>query len=649
MNYRKDIDGLRAFAVVAVILNHLNKDILPGGFLGVDIFFVISGFVITSSLLKNDLKKPKEVLADFYIKRIRRILPALLVFILIGSFLIVLVNANPLRSLQLGIASIFGVSNMYLIASSSDYFAPSTEYLAFTNTWSLGVEEQFYFVYPFLLILLRRIIGDRNNYQKSLLMILLGLSFLSFVSFTFLYSNNINLAYYLMPTRFWEIAIGCIAFLFYQKNDESNVKFKAVSKLSVFVGISIIALLFIDIGNLAPVQHLAIVFLTSIVLVFANQLSYAKKALSSEPIVFAGKISYSLYLYHWLVICISRWTIGIQWWSIPFQLLLIFSLSLLSFKYIETPFRNKIGKNLKRFNYFISSFVTTLASLLVVQSLIFFTRWSQMLFIPQYFVNNFTSKWGEIKCFDILDKRIKCTNLSHSSSKKRIIVIGDSHAQQYFFMLDKALSNNFNVGYYANTSAFKYLWGEEASPSPELVSMLEYVNPGDVIVISFVQYLMNSEFGIDTPTHLSLNQPVPQTNRISRSQKNLSNLINVIHQKGGKVLIIRDSPMLKTENVQISTCLIQDELNLENSCDVSVLQAMHSRKAQDLVFDRVIEDSRKNKIEVLDWDPINHFPTKDSNFTYSEEGKIIMIDQHHISQKYSEKLSARFLEFWNSL
>ena len=149
--YRPEIDGLRAFAVVAVIINHFNKDILPGGYLGVDIFFVISGYVITSSLFGRPSKDFKDFISGFYERRIKRLVPALSAFVLITSIAICLFNPAPGLSLRTGLTSLFGLSNLYLLKQSTDYFAQSTELNVFTHTWSLGVEEQFYIIFPIVL------------------------------------------------------------------------------------------------------------------------------------------------------------------------------------------------------------------------------------------------------------------------------------------------------------------------------------------------------------------------------------------------------------------------------------------------------------------------------------------------------------------
>jgi peptidoglycan/LPS O-acetylase OafA/YrhL len=149
--YRPEIDGLRAFAVIAVIIDHFNKGLLPGGYLGVDIFFVISGYVITSSLAGRQSKNFRDFLTGFYDRRIKRLVPALVVFVLITSVLICLFNPDPKNALGLGWRSLFGISNINLYQTSTDHFAQSTELNPFTHTWSLGVEEQFYVLFPFLI------------------------------------------------------------------------------------------------------------------------------------------------------------------------------------------------------------------------------------------------------------------------------------------------------------------------------------------------------------------------------------------------------------------------------------------------------------------------------------------------------------------
>ena len=210
--YRPEIDGLRAFAVVAVIINHFNKDLLPSGYLGVDIFFVISGYVITSSLAGRESKNFLDFLTGFYERRIKRLVPALVVFVLITSVLISFFNPDPGKALKTGATSLFGLSNLYLLKQSTDYFAESTILNPFTHTWSLGVEEQFYLLFPFLIWFSgfgrQTAKGARNLFCQ-----VGALTIASFIGFIYLYKVNQPAAYFLMPTRFWEMAAGCLLYI----------------------------------------------------------------------------------------------------------------------------------------------------------------------------------------------------------------------------------------------------------------------------------------------------------------------------------------------------------------------------------------------------------------------------------------------------
>ena len=151
-SYRSEIDGLRAFAVIAVIIHHFNESILKSGFLGVDIFFVISGYVITFSFFATEDKNFIQFISAFYKKRIKRLLPSLLVYVVVISLLICFFVEDG-RSIffRTGFFSIFGLSNLYLVRNSVDYFAFSTNFNPFTQTWSLAIEQQFYLLYPFLI------------------------------------------------------------------------------------------------------------------------------------------------------------------------------------------------------------------------------------------------------------------------------------------------------------------------------------------------------------------------------------------------------------------------------------------------------------------------------------------------------------------
>ena len=446
--YRPEIDGLRAFAVVSVILNHFNKDILPGGYLGVDIFFVISGFVITSSLYQRPSKNFKDFIKGFYERRIKRLVPALSVFVLITSIAICLFNPNPLLSLNTGITSLFGLSNLYLLRQSTDYFAQSTELNVFTNTWSLGVEEQFYILFPFL-IWFSGFGRQTKNGTRNLFLIVGVLTITSLIGFLYIHKSNQPAAYFLMPTRFWEMASGCLLFIgFHQKKsiEQFLEKIPPLLVLLLIIGVMYLPM------SLATVSTISIVALSAVLIASLKKQTTAFKIFTHPKVVYIGLISYSLYLWHWGVLSISRWTIGIHWWSIPFQIILMFGLAISSFRYIETPLRkgNWFGKRWKTL-VVGGGVIVSLSGVLIalgrpLKKIIYLGN-KQTLEIPSY------SGLSRKKCppgqkFDI---NLISNCILSSSNGRQILSIGDSQTGHLSPLLNK-LHNDDGYGVYFYSS-----------------------------------------------------------------------------------------------------------------------------------------------------------------------------------------------------
>ena len=409
--YRPEIDGLRAFAVIAVIINHFNKEILPNGYLGVDIFFVISGFVITSSLYQRPSKDFKDFISGFYERRIKRLIPALSVFVLVTSIAICLFNPKPNLSLRTGITSLFGLSNLYLLKQSTDYFALSTELNVFTHTWSLGVEEQFYILFPFL-VWFSGFGRQTKNGVRNLILIVGSLTMASLIGFIYLYPMNKPAAYFLMPSRFWEIASGCLLFIIVQKKKSIAQFLEKVPPL--FVLALIIGVMYLPM-QWSVASTVAIVALSAVLITSMKKQTIAFTFFTHPKVVYIGLISYSLYLWHWGVLAISRWTIGIHWWSVPFQVYLIFGLAVASYRYIEMPLRkgNWFGKRWKTIVIAGGVIITLTSSI--------FTLGKPLK--GKFFVGNQYNKWNM--------KTYRETKIIHSPTLPTIYLIGDSHAGHY--------------------------------------------------------------------------------------------------------------------------------------------------------------------------------------------------------------------------
>ena len=335
--YRRDIDGLRAVAVICVIINHLNHAAMPGGYLGVDVFFVISGYVITASLEKTTYSSLGSQLLHFYSRRIKRLMPALLTMTFLASAAIHLFDPFPQISVLTGVVSIFGSSNIFLFWQATNYFGTGAQRNMFAHTWSLGVEEQFYFLYPFL-FRWRRPIDHISLWDDRLrLGALTALSVASLVLFIVVYPSNQPAAYFLMPCRFWELGLGCImalvAKVYETRGIDRPIPIHGAIPLIAMVPAMLLA------GSYPISCTILVVVATTVLIGSLREETAVYKTLASRPFTYIGAISYSLYLWHWPVICLSFWTIGIHLWSLPFQIALMLLLAMASYHFIENPLR----------------------------------------------------------------------------------------------------------------------------------------------------------------------------------------------------------------------------------------------------------------------------------------------------------------------
>jgi peptidoglycan/LPS O-acetylase OafA/YrhL len=332
--YRPAIDGLRALAVLAVILNHVDLELLPSGFLGVDIFFVISGCVITASLKRQPGSSLADLLAGFYARRLKRLVPALLLMLVVGALLVCLVDPRPHASLRTGLAAVVGFSNVELLGQATDYFARAAQLNVFTHTWSLGVEEQFYFLYP--LLVWGCGFGRQPGGTRRLALAISLLSLASLAAFAWFWNTAPSAAYFLMPTRLWEIGAGCLLQLALARGAGAPRWLLGLPPLPLVV--ALLATLALP-RQLGVAAHLSCVLLTTLLLGCLRTGTLAERLLSRPGLVYLGLLSYSLYLWHWLVLSLARWTVGLTALTVPPLLLLTLLLAMASYTWLETPLR----------------------------------------------------------------------------------------------------------------------------------------------------------------------------------------------------------------------------------------------------------------------------------------------------------------------
>ncbi len=464
--------------MVAVIINHFDERILPSGYLGVDVFFVISGYVITSSLVGRARLGFGDFISGFYERRIKRLIPALVLFVLVTSIMICLVNPSPMLALWTGLTSLFGLSNLYLLRHSTDYFAQSTELNPFVHTWSLGVEEQFYFVFPFLLWL-SGYSQEKENGTRNLLLSVGGLSIASLLGFAYLHKVDQSAAYFLMPVRFWELAAGCFVFVALRKNFLILNKIKFIPGFLVFLGM--ISVLFMPISKTVTATIL-IVLLTSILISNLREDSVVFRFLTAKKIVYVGAISYSLYLWHWGIISISHWTIGIYWWTVPFQAALMFLLAAASYRFVETPLRSKTWFNV-RWKTFIGGGVAVFASVCMI--FILALPLNGYLYTGAYKNTDFVHVQNNMECElgGNLASKTPGECLARKDIKPSIFVLGNSHASNLVPSLQKVSKKlgYSNVYYLTNVQMYDPdFW----SGSKLLVDFTNSLKKNDLIIYS---------------------------------------------------------------------------------------------------------------------------------------------------------------------
>ena len=354
MTYRPDIDGLRAVAVIAVILFHLNANWLPGGFLGVDIFFVISGYLI-GGILYRELSTGTFSLKRFYLRRMRRILPAffaVVVFTLIVGAQLMVPGSDEWNTARSSAKwSVFFGGNFFS-ALNTDYFAPTVEVQPLNHLWSLAVEEQFYFIYPLILwaimgIIKRILPPASSSLTRCVNVVLTALAIASF-ALAFLpisLHGTAMVPYYLPHLRFGELLIGAIlAVAVAQGNLQPSAKTATfVGSLSILVLIACLVLPFPNTTPWFPGFAAALPCIASAGIIYAGARPYwFASALSHRAVVFVGKISYSLYLWHWPLLAFAHYALGRELSStvLAAAALLIVLLSLASYHLIEQPLRH---------------------------------------------------------------------------------------------------------------------------------------------------------------------------------------------------------------------------------------------------------------------------------------------------------------------
>ena len=346
------IDGLRAVAVTAVIFYHLGFSWIPGGFLGVDLFFVISGYVITRLLLDSIERSGGLDLRGFYKARARRLLPPMIFMIVVTGFYITIWAQDSVRRFITDVPfALTGTINWWLVAKEQDYFEAIGRPPLLQHTWSLAVESQFYLVWPIILLLVLKRFGKKVIPFAALLIALVSASLLFYVSLQLDASSDVSHIYFGTDTHSVGLFLGsALAVSWIPQNFKSEVSKRAqnfVDFIGVFGLIGILAS-FLLIDESSPTAYkiafpLAAIFGVAIITSIVHPASRFAPILQNRVLLWVGERSYAIYLWHWVVFQISRPSVDIEgedWALIAVRILIVLALADISLKLVELPIRS---------------------------------------------------------------------------------------------------------------------------------------------------------------------------------------------------------------------------------------------------------------------------------------------------------------------
>lgn len=531
---------------------------------------MISGFVITGSLVRTSHFSLGTFLKHFYRRRVLRIFPALLFYLLIVGLLTALVVPDPSFYLKTGVSAVFGFSNILLAKEAVNYFGSDAAFNPFTQTWSLGVEEQFYLVIPVMLwfCFKSRRVDISNNHQglpTSLIRAIRLMSLASFLLFSITALIKPPLAYFLMPFRFWEMGLGVLAF-------DAKAKMKANKKLTTITQDFISAASFLIIcGSLFVIKDYQIVstmvvcLATAILIVTTAELSPASRILSWSPLVYLGKVSYSLYLWHWGFIALSKWGFEYSRYSnilIVFMTLLV---SVASYHLIEQRFRYiKNASDRLVFGFGLSSLLLASTAFGGFENISAFARIrskdynaAESTLTGQGQVHDQLTECHTPKDIARMANQCLGTDLVLSPNRQAVYIIGDSHASQLYPSVVsslKGMGHDAYVFYLAengfvmsitNSGLLNQFLGRDAcfgfvgssclhnsfSTIKNLLS--SRLRPGDIVIFSLASYRVSNDSNARLPRSYN-------PDSVSTLQNSLKELGRSITHTGASLVLIDD-------------------------------------------------------------------------------------------------------------
>lgn len=632
LKYRPDIDGLRAIAVLSVIFFHTGVPGFSGGFVGVDIFFVISGFLITSIILK-DIQEKKFSIANFYERRIRRIFPAL--FPVIGFSFVVgayLFDADAFKSLGKSITATTLFSSNILFWRESGYFAAPSLEKPLLHTWSLAVEEQFYIIFPLVLVFIHRYLKSR---YFTWILIAMTLSFGASVYGIYHYAGA---TFYLVPTRAWELLIGSIL-AFGVLPEPSSAWLRNV--LSILgLGFIIYSVGFYTEATLFPGPNAITPVLGAWLIIYSNKADekvIVNKLLSVRPLVFIGLISYSLYLWHWPFVAFAKYLMfrPFNGYETAGIILTSLAVSTLSWKYIEQPFRGKqmLLQNRKRLFAFSGA-------LMIVASCI-----GGVIYIHDgcVFRPRIERKWYSPDQWNgALPPKIGCMTV-----KPSFVIWGDSHAEALAPALIDQANKNSKSGFIITGGGTTPLLGVEktyvtASSPLANINLRQFsertldfikVHPEITHVILISRWIQNAsghEYKLEEPFTATLKNTAGGGGKSNAQilKVGLARTVHAILAMNRKVILVCDVPEIGYDVVRFY--LVQSRFPLmSNKLDIQPPSIAEYNERQKDILLMLAELAKLQDVTLIH--PESRMFDEKGVCRIIVDGKLLYCDDDHLS------------------
>jgi peptidoglycan/LPS O-acetylase OafA/YrhL len=621
LKYRADVDGLRAVAILPVIFYHAGVG-FSGGYVGVDIFFVISGYLISGLILK-DLNHDRFHITEFWERRVRRIVPALAVVVLAtfvaGWFLFFPQDLKELGQSMLAQAVL--ASNFYFYADAG-YFTQGVDLKPLIHTWSLAVEEQFYLFFPFFLI------GVRRFSRKSIIPAILAVGAVSLLLSVYCSYAHSRANFYLLPTRAWELLTGSLlaAIPARQVSVRWLAEFLSVCGLAAIL----CALFLFDSETRFPGAAALLPCVGAALIIWSNDhtLTLAGKCLASRPMVFIGMISYSLYLWHWPVLVFFKYAtlspIPMVW---RFVLLLAsVALATVSWKYVETPFRKRVVLK-QRSQVFLFGGVTT--ALIMLTGLGVY-RWqglpsripvAALKYLEGTAAGDAASPVSE-RILTLADAQKGDFHELGNGDKKQpisLLLWGDSHAQVILPAVDSLCQEHSWRGVAATHSQTAPLigydsegvWSLKSDSIPFNNAVVDFIHSRhipNVLIIARWDYYIETDKGT------------------GKLRAGLLATIEALQRSGARIWIMRQVPRYPWN---VPKALATAVLHGHNPEELGLPLAEYrtESQSQDSLFDGLAKDFPG--VTVLD--PADRFVSASGRCKVAQNGKALYYDSDHVN------------------